>query len=125
LLWQASDQQQLRVSVFGEESKKPLLQELVTGNQWRVSPDLPPGDYTWRVEALNEQQPTARSGRFTIIPEIDARRARLGAEPGSFAQRVARAVQLESEDLPHDALILWRALAAERPDEEALRQWAR
>ena len=74
---------------------------------------------------MTDQQPTARTGRFTIIADIDERRARIGAEPTGFAERVARAVQLESEDLPHDALILWRALAAERPEEESLRQWAK
>lgn len=129
LLWQAPDDQQVKVSVFGEESKKPVVQAVVSGSQWRVPAELPPGDYTWRAETVADQQPnqqaTARTGRFTIIPDVDARRARIGAEPAGFSQRVARAVQLESEDLPHDALVLWRALAAERPEEESLRQWAK
>jgi len=125
LLWQAPDQQQVRISIVGEESRKPVVQQVVSGNQWRVPADLPPGDYTWRAETMTDQQPTARTGRFTIISDIDERRTRIGAEPTGFAQRVARAVHLESEDLPHDALILWRALAAERPEEESLRQWAK
>lgn len=124
-LWQAPDQQQVRISVFGEASKTPVVQATVTGNQWRAPADLPPGDYTWRAETVTDPQPAARTGRFTVIADIDERRARIGAEPSGFAQRVARAVQLESEDLPHDALVLWRALAAERPEEESLRQWAK
>jgi len=126
LLWLAAENQPVRISVFGEDSKTtPLAQTVTAAMQWRVPADLPPGDYTWRAEIVSDTPSPARTGKFSVIPLADARRARIGAAPEGFPQRVAHAVMLESEDLPHDALIVWRALAAERPDEESLKQWAR
>ena len=126
LLWLAADKQAVRISVFGEDSKTtPLAQTVTAAMQWSVPTDLPPGDYTWRAEIVSDTPSPARTGKFTVIPLTDPRRTRVGTAPDGFPQRVAHAVMLESEDLPHDALVVWRALAAERPEEESLKQWAR
>lgn len=126
LLWLVTDKREVRVTVFGDASvTTPLAQTTTTATQWTPPADLPPGDYTWRAEIASDTPGVARTGRFRIIESSDPRRRRITALPAEFAQRVAYAVTLESEDLPHDALILWRALAAERPDEESLQQWAR
>ncbi len=126
LLWLAAERQPVRISVFGEDSKTaPVAQTVTAAMQWTVPADLPPGDYTWRAEIVSDTPSPARTGKFSIIPLTDARRSRIGTAPDGFPQRVAHAVMLESEDLPHDALLVWRALAAERPDEESLKQWAR
>ena len=125
LLWQTNATSAVRVSVTAAGSQAPMAQTVTTALQWTVPSELPPGDYIWRVEVAADTPGMARSGRFRIIDSSDEKRARIGQPPTSFAQRVAYAVMLESEELPHDALLLWRALAAERPDEESLRQWAR
>lgn len=123
LIWLAGDGQEIRVSVF-DEAQRIVAQGAATKMQWPLPEVLPPGEYTWRVEATAAGG-SPRLGRFRIIGDDDERRALPIRPPAEFAQRVAHAVMLESHDLPHDALMLWRALAAERPDEESLQQWAR
>ncbi|MBK6742222.1 MAG: hypothetical protein IPG66_04290 [Hydrogenophilales bacterium] len=123
LIWLAGDGQEIRVSVF-DESQQIVAQGVATKMPWPLPKALPPGEYTWRIEATAAGG-SPRLGRFRIIGDDDERRALPTRPPAEFAQRVAHAVMLESHDLPHDALMLWRALAAERPDEESLQQWAR
>ncbi len=123
LIWLAGDGQEIRVSVF-DEAQRIVAQGAATKMQWPLPKVLPPGEYTWRVEATAAGG-SPRLGRFRIIGDDDERRSLPIRPPAEFAQRVAHAVMLESHDLPHDALMLWRALAAERPDEESLQQWAR
>lgn len=126
LLWLVTDKREVRVTVFGDASATtPLAQTTTSATQWTPPANLPPGDYTWRAEIASDTPGVGRTGRFRIIEGTDPRRSRIAALPAEFSQRVAYAVTLESEDLPHDALLLWRALAAERPDEESLQQWAR
>ncbi len=124
LLWLASEGQTVRVSIL-DEAKRVVATAATRDLYWTSSATLPPGDYTWRVEAASGEAGAPRLGRFRVIGEDDERYALKQSEPADFAARVARAVLLESQDLPHDALLAWRALAAERPDEEILRQWAR
>lgn len=124
LLWLAGEGQAVRVAVL-DEGKQTLAEAVVKDMQWTLPEALPPGDYTWRVETASGEATTPRLGRFRVIGEDDARHALTRDAPAEFAERVARAVLLESHDLPHDALLAWRALAAERPDEELLKQWAR
>jgi hypothetical protein len=126
LLWQTTDNNPVRISVTGAGSAAPLAQTVTQAMQWTVPAELPPGDYSWRAEVASDPPGAPRSGRFRVIDTADERRTRLvGQTPVTFAQRVAYAVMLEGEDLPHDALIMWRALATERPDEEVLKQWAK
>lgn len=126
LLWQTTENNPVRISVLAAGASTPLAQTVTQAMQWTLPEELAPGDYSWRTEVASDTPGPARSGRFRIIGSDDERRGRLGGQvPGEFAQRVARAMMLESEDLPHDALLIWRTLAAERPDEEALRKWAR
>ena len=122
LIWLAGEGQAIRVSVL-DETQRVVAQGVATTMQWLPPNELAPGDYTWRIEAAGGGAP--RLGRFRIIGGDDERRALLGETPVGFAQRVAYAILLEDHELPHDALLYWRALAAERPEEESLRQWAR
>jgi hypothetical protein len=124
LLWQAADGQAVQITVTAAGSTAPLAQTRTTAGQWTLPDSLPAGDYLWRAQAVSDAPGLPRTGRFRVIGDGDERRARFAPVPQAFAQRVSRAVMLENEDLPHDALLLWRQLSAERPDEEALRKWA-
>ncbi|MES2412286.1 MAG: hypothetical protein V4614_00690 [Pseudomonadota bacterium] len=128
LLWLVTEGRAVRITVTPADSQTPAAQTVTAAMQWTVPVELAPGNYSWRLEAAGEAggAPAAtRTGRFSIIDKGDARRARMAEAPANFAQRVSQAVTLESDNLPHDALLLWRALAAERPNEESLKQWAK
>lgn len=124
LLWKAPPESAVRISVIQADSQSLVAQTTTMAQQWAAPPTLPAGSYLWRVELTGDTPGLPRSGRFRLLGSSDERAARLGNTPSGFAQRVAHAVLLESEDLPHDALVLWRALAAERPEEESLKAWA-
>ncbi|MES2281788.1 MAG: hypothetical protein V4542_10290 [Pseudomonadota bacterium] len=125
LLWQAAAGSSVRVTVSPVDSQAVSAQTVTSAMQWTLPAELPAGEYDWRAEVLSDPNGISRAGRFKIIAATDERRKKTGRMPTSFPQRVARAVTLESESLPHDALLLWRALSAERPEEETIRQWAR
>lgn len=125
LLWQAAAGSSVRVTVSPVDSQAVSAQTVTSAMQWTVPAELPAGEYAWRAEVLSDPNGISRAGRFKIIATADERRKKIGPMPTSFPQRVARAVTLESESLPHDALLLWRALSAERPEEETIKQWAR
>lgn len=125
LLWQAAGGSSVRVTVTPADSQAVSAQTVTSALQWTVPAELPAGKYEWRAEVVSDPPGVPRTGRFHIIDDTDARHKKIGPMPTSFAQRVARAVTLESESLPHDALLLWRSLSAERPEEETIRQWAR
>lgn len=124
LLWLSAEGQAIRIRVL-DESKRIVASGASTDMQWTLPEALAPGDYTWRAEVDSGEPGGARLGRFRILGEDDERHALKRDAAADFAARVARAVLLESQDLPHDALLAWRALAAERPDEDLLKQWAR
>jgi hypothetical protein len=124
LIWLAAEGQAIRVSIL-DEGKRVVASGAAKDMQWTVPAVLPPGDYTWRIEPASGEAGAPRLGRFRVLGDDDERYSLKRAEPVDFAARVARAVLLESQDLPHDALLAWRALATERPDEEILKQWAR
>ena len=125
LLWQGAGGSSVRVTVTPTDSQAATAQTVTSALQWTVPAELPAGDYVWRTEILADPAGISRTGRFRVIDDTDARRKKIGGVPAGFPQRVAHAVMLESESLPHDALLLWRALSAERPEEETIRQWAR
>lgn len=124
LLWQAANGQPVRITII-DSNKAAAAQTVTTANQWTLPVALPAGDYIWRVEIVSDTPTAPRNGRFRIIAADDPRRARIVPTAEGFGPRVARAMMLENEDLPHDALLMWRQLAAERPEEESLKQWAR
>jgi hypothetical protein len=124
LLWLAAEGQVIQVSIL-DEAKRAVASGVTRDRHWTAPDALPPGEYTWRIEAATGETGAPRLGRFRVLGADDERHALTPAAPGDFAARVAHAVLLESQDLPHDALLAWRALAAERPDEDLLKQWAR
>ena len=125
LLWQAAAGSSVKVSVSPVDSQSVSAQTVTSAMQWTVPTELPAGEYEWRAEMLSDTSSAMRTGRFRVIDATDERRKKIGRMPASFPQRVARAVMLEGESLPHDALLMWRALSAERPEEETIKQWAR
>lgn len=126
LLWLVTEGRPVRVTVSPAGSASPAAQTVTSAMQWKVPADLPPGDYVWRTEIATDESVTPAGGKFHLIELTDERRKRIDSQvPAGFAPRVARAVMLESEDLPHDALLLWRGLAAERPDEPSITRWAK
>jgi hypothetical protein len=125
LLWQTADGSSVRITVTPADSQTMTAQTVTSAMQWTVPAELTAGEYEWRVELLSDPDGMSRTGRFKIIDDTDVRRKKMSLIPTRFPQRVARAVTLESESLPHDALMLWRALSAERPEEETIKQWAR
>ena len=125
LLWQAAVGSSVRVTVSTADSQTVSAQTVTSALLWTVPETLPAGEYAWRAEVISDAPGVARIGRFRVIDDSDERRKKIGPVPTSFSQRVARAATLESESLPHDALLLWRELSAERPEEETIRQWAR
>ena len=125
LLWQAAEGSSVRITVTSADSQGVAEQTETSALYWTVPIDLPAGEYAWRVELLSDPDGISRIGRFKIIDATDERRKTIGQTPASFAHRLARAMTLESESLPHDALLLWRELSAERPEEETIRKWVR
>ena len=128
LIWRSSTERPVRVSVFVADAAAPLAQAVVADRQWTPPTDLSAGSYDWQAELATGPAGPPLRGRFRVIEAGDERRARLGPAPAAtapFSQRLAYALMLDNEDLPHDALLWWRVLAAERPDEASLRDWAR
>lgn len=128
LMWQSTSEAPVRVSVYRAGSNVALAQAVTQDTQWRPPADLPAGPYIWEVEFVSDPSGSMVRGRFQVLAASDARRVRLGPVPpeqAAFSRRLAYALMLESEGLVHDALPLWRALAAERPDEDLLKKWAR
>jgi hypothetical protein len=93
-----------------------------------VSPPLRHGvSYLWSVEAkLPSGEQLSAQGRFSVLDDALSRRIARSepAKDASFSERVLFAAQLESEGLAYDAKRAWRSLAAERPDDITLREWA-
>ena len=128
LLWQNMGDKSIRVSLFRADAGAPLAQTVTRESQWALPTALLAGEYTWELEVASDPPVWLMRGRFRVVDAADARRVRLGAAPAAqapFSQRMAYAMLLESENFRHDALLAWRALAAERPDEESLKRWAR
>jgi hypothetical protein len=83
--------------------------------------------YEWRVEAkLPTGEFLAAKAEFSVLDAVRARRIE-SLQPAAnapFSERVLFAVQLQTENLAYDAKREWSSLAAERPDDDTLRQWA-
>lgn len=128
LLWHTLQDRPVRVSLFDAATGTRVAQVVTSERQWAPAADLPPGAYTWQVEFAADPTGPPQQAAFRVMADADERRQRLGPAPAAdapFAQRVAYALMLQGQDLRHDALLMWRALSAERPDEESLRQRAR
>ena len=84
--------------------------------------------YTWTVSArLPDGRKYSSSGDFSIAPAA-MRRQVASLAPGAAApvsDRVAYAAWLEQLELKDEARKVWRALAAERPDDRKLEALAR
>jgi hypothetical protein len=115
--------------VVSDSSGKTHLDQAVQGTRLILNkPPLKYGaSYDWRVEAnLGSGELISAKANFSVIDGARARRI-ASAKPragASFSERVLFAAQLESEGLAYDAKQEWRTLAAERPGDASLREWA-
>lgn len=87
---------------------------------------LKPGmSYSWTVETVDAAGTTqSASAEFSLLDEVKAK-ALAKQRPGggaSFSERLLYASLLENAGLKVDALAYWKALAAERPEDEMLQE---
>jgi hypothetical protein len=113
----------------GEAGGNTLVDQTVAGTSYAL--DQAPlrfgAAYEWRVEArLASGERVSAKASFSVIDGARAKRiaALKPLDNAAFSERVLFAVQLESEGLAYEAKREWRALAAERPEDAALRKWA-
>lgn len=125
LLWHNPSRMTVRVVVQSAVSSAVVAQAELDGERWTTPQALPPGDYVWRVESSTDAAARARPGRFRVVDPGDERMARYRDPASSFSDRLSRAMQLEADELPHDAQLIWLELANERPQEESLKAWLR
>ena len=89
---------------------------------------LKPGaSYEWRVEAkLASGTPPSAETKFSVLATAQAKALKAAQpKPGdSFSTRLLYAARLQAEGLNADAKRLWTTLAAERPEDENLKQLA-
>jgi hypothetical protein len=106
---------------------KTIVGRTVAGTSYTVDKLKRGASYEWLVEGrLPAGDILSARGRFQVIDAARAKRI-ARAMPGrdaSFSERVLYAAQLQSEALAYEARREWRALAAERPEDTTLREWA-
>ncbi len=112
-----------------DEKGQVLREASVSGTSWKPSEALGYGrTYHWKVEAAGDTVRTVSAqARFSVLDE-KAARSIAQHKPGQeapFSERLLYAAQLENEGLKFEAAQLWRALAAERPQDAVLQKWAR
>jgi len=125
LAWKGADDRNYRV-VIEDLKGGTVLETVVRGN----AADVPPqklaygGAYRWRAQF--EPGATTAEGEFSLIGRAEAERlAKL--KPGdnaSFSDWVIYAMALEDVSATSEARPIWKKLAAERPEEPKLRQYA-
>jgi hypothetical protein len=125
LLWHNPRQQMVRVVVQSATNSAEVARVDVADEKWTVQQALPPGDYEWHVALLNDSPKRTQLGRFRVVDPSDDRHARYRDRATTFSERLARAMQLEADNLPHDAQLIWQELSIERPQEETLKAWLR
>ena len=129
LVWEGGGT--FRVRVLKADGGVLIAETQTDALQWRVPKPLPPGRYEWRVESSGQTEGTpGKSSFFEVLANSNPKRKLLGGGPpkdgpGTFGDRVVYAARLEHAGLTHEALLQWRKLAAERPDDPALKAWAR
>lgn len=125
LLWHNPRKQMVRVVVQSAVSSAVVAQAELGGEGWTAPQALPPGDYEWHVELSTDSAKRTHAGRFRVVDPGDERHAKYRDRATSFSERLARAMQLEADNLPHDAQLILQELANERPEEETLKAWLR
>ena len=111
-----------------DEQGQVLQQASVNGTSWKPSPLAYGRSYSWRVEsAAGTGQTVSAQARFGVLDqEVATRMAQQKPNQAApFSERLLYAAQLENEGLKFEAVQLWRALAAERPEDTVLQKWAR
>lgn len=114
--------------VLAEREGKVLLERDL--RQATFKPDEPlrrGAAYTWRVQAQPVKGEALQAETtFSVASAADARTLTQGrpAAGASFSERVLYAARLEALGFRHDAASAWRALRAERPEDETLRRLA-
>lgn len=129
--WKSLNEAESYLLVLGEEGEQPIQKVVVTSNSWQLPMEtvLKPGiNYQWSVEeTLKSGEKVTVKSTFTVADAdtiAHVQNKRPGAD-ASFSEKVTYAIFLESEGFRGDAKVLWRELAALRPDDPNLRFRAR
>ena len=125
LRWKGGDDRKYRVVILDAQGKT-VHEAVVSGNAAEVpAQKLAWGEgYKWR--ASFEPGAVTAEGDFSVIDKSDADRlakVKPGANAG-FSDWVVYAMALEDLQLGAEARPIWQKLAAERPDQPRLKQFA-
>jgi hypothetical protein len=125
--WMVSkDAREYKLTLMDEQGQV-LREASVNGTSWKPNEALGYGRiYHWKVEDATGQTVSAQA-RFSVLDEEVATRIaqQKPSRDAPFSERLLYAAQLENEGLKFEAAQLWRALAAERPEDAVLQKWAR
>jgi hypothetical protein len=125
--WRGADDMGYRFTLTDAQGK-PLIETVVKGNAVQVPADkLAFGEsYRWKAQFQPAGSATVAEGDFSIVSRADAERlAKL--KPGAdaaFSDWLLYAMALEELSLTGEARPIWKKLAAERPAEPKLKQYA-
>ena len=98
-----------------------MWQGSASGAGVRVGIALPPGRYTWTAAG---DAGVSTAAAFEVASPVQRSALPALPEGADFGQRVATAMAWDNAGYSHDAWMLWRQLAAERPDSASLAKMA-
>ena len=120
LWWQAEEARNVSITV-SDASGQVVWQGSAGSAGVRLGKALPPGRYTWTAAG---DAGVSMAASFDVAS--DAQRSALPAPStdAAFSQRMVTAMVWDNAGYSHDAWMLWRQLAAERPDSASLAKLA-
>ncbi len=114
--------------VLAERNGKIVLERALDQASFKLEQPLRrAATYTWHVQAQPAKGEALQAETtFSVASAAEARTLAQGrpAPKASFSQRVLYATRLDALGFRHDAAAAWRALRAERPEDETLRRLA-
>lgn len=129
--WKSVNEAENYLLVVSEEGGQPIQKVNVTSNSWQLPMEtvLKPGvNYQWSVEeTLKSGEKVTSKGTFSVA-DAETVKWVLSKRPvadASFSEKLGYAIFLESEGFRGEAKVLWRELAALRPDDVNLKFRAR
>ncbi len=127
--WMGSkDAREYKLTLMDEQGQV-LREASISGTSWKPNEALGYGrTYRWKVEfAASTGQSVSAQAQFSVLDQAGAARItqQKPSQDAPFSERLLYAAQLENEGLKFEAAQLWRALAAERPQDAVLQKWAR
>jgi hypothetical protein len=128
ITWRGADDMSYRFVLTEALGGAPVVDMVVKGNAASVPANkLEFGKaYKWKAQYQPAGGATAAEGDFSLISRAEADRIQKlrPAAGASFSDWVLYATALEDASLRSEARPVWKKLAAERPDEPRLKQFA-